>query len=61
VEVWIKGMDQRIRKLEGERGGRDGRGIWNMEGCKEYKEGIEKILVREGARGLEREKIWRER
>jgi len=61
VEVWIKGKDQRIRKLEGQRGGRGGRGIWNMEGCKAYREEIEKILLREAAGGLENEDMERER
>jgi len=46
VEVWIKGMEQRIRKFKGESGGRGGRGIWNSKGCKAYKEEIEKILLR---------------
>jgi len=54
VEVWIKGREQRIKKFEGARGGRGGRGIWNTEGCKAYKEEIEKILLREGTGGLER-------
>jgi len=60
VEVWIKGLDQRRRKFEGERGGREGKGVWNIEGCKEYKEGIEKIFSREGVGELEREEMERE-
>jgi len=48
VEVWIKGREQRTKKFEGARGGRGGRGIWDTEGCKAYKEEIEKILLREG-------------
>jgi len=60
VEVWIKGREQRIKKFEGARGGRSGRGIWNTEGCKAYKEEIEKILLREGTGGLEREDMENE-
>jgi len=55
VEVWIKGMDQTTRKTEGMRGDRGGRGIWNMEGCKAYKEEIEEILLSEGVEGLKKE------
>jgi len=55
VEVWIKRLDKRKRKIEGERGAREGKGVWNMEGCQAYKEGIEKILLREGVGGIEKE------
>jgi len=47
IEVWIKEREQEGKERGKERESRNGRDIWNEEGCKEFEVRMERIISEE--------------